>query len=738
MVLFKRTSLRLAAVVLLLSSVLAAGLPGAALAAASVATCAPDSGSATIGGTVTGNGGTPLNTVLVTAYTTYGVHAGSAYTNASGVYQIGNLIGGSYLLTFEPSSGEHYGEWYPDQLTPFTATPVTVAEAGSLAGINAQLALGARISGTVVGLGGGALQSINVSVYDGDGRRVASAFTDAAGNYTTSPGLPSGTYRVEFAGGLGYLGHYYNGAATLEAATPLVVTAPSLRTGINATLAPGGKISGTVTSAATGLPLAGISVSASGEGGSDFDFTDAGGNYELIGLGSGSYTVSAGPSGSANLVRVEREQVVVAAPGTIADIDFALAAGATLGGRVTGPGGTPLNNITVYISNRDGSYQEYVNTNASGDYSAVGLPGGEYRVLFRPNSYIPEAYDNQPDFSQAEYITVPAQGAVSGIDAQLAAGSAVSGRVTDAANGLPIDDVFVEVLDLEGRRVETAFTQADGTYTTPATLPSGQYLVLFNADDRFASCAYVTAYYGGQLRQEDASRLTVSAPTPAANVNAQLTRGSILFGRLTDETTGAPITSGQVSLYDAQNRPVGFGRLTFLGGWYTGTAVPSGSYRLRFSDYDGGYIDEYYNNALRLQDATPVAVTAPNDVDNLNAALAPGATISGRVTAGGTGLAFSDGSVVVTTLAGEEVGYADIENDGSYEVLAGLPTGSYRVLVEPYGDEEGSSSKTYASSFYGGSVTPAGAQGVSVSAPAATSGVDIVLLRGVWLPLARR
>ena len=62
-------------------------------AAATVATCAPDSGSATISGTVTGSGGTPLNSVLVTAYTIYGKHGGSAYTNASGVYQLTGLIG---------------------------------------------------------------------------------------------------------------------------------------------------------------------------------------------------------------------------------------------------------------------------------------------------------------------------------------------------------------------------------------------------------------------------------------------------------------------------------------------------------------------------------------------------------------------------------------------------------------------------------------------------------------------
>lgn len=738
----------LAAAVLLISSVLSAGArPGAALAAANVASCAPNSGSASIGGTVTGAGGVPLNGVQVTAYTTYGVRAGSAFSNAMGVYQIGGLIGGSYLIEFAPSAGEHQAEWYADQATAFSAAPVAVTEGGAVGGINAELAVGARFSGTVVGLGGGPLSGIRVSVYDAGGRRVATAFTDAAGAYTTRPGLPSGTYRVGFAGGSGFLGSYYSGATALEEAAPLAVTAPAVRGGINATLAPGGTIRGTVTSAATGLPLSGISVSASGQGGGDSDITDAGGSYELSGLGSGSYTVAAGPfSGSNNLVRATRT-AAVAAPEATVGVDFALAAGATLSGTVTGPGGAPLSSITVYISNEDGSFQNYYNTNAAGVYSAVGLPGGDYRVLFRPSSYIPEAYDDHPNFSQADRIAVPTQGTVTGIDAELAPGSRVSGRVTDAATGLPIDDIFVEVLDLEGGRVETAFTQPDGTYQTPATLASGDYLVRFNADERFASCTYVTAYYGGQLREEDASRITVAAPTAATGIDAQLIRGSILFGRLTDEATGAPITSGQVSVRDAQGDFVGFGRLTFMGGWYTATGLPSGSYRLRFSDSDSGHIDEYYDNALTFEGATPVEVSAPADITGLDAALAQGAAIGGRVTAGDTGEPFSAGSVVVYTPEGDEVGFAGIEEDGSYEVRTGLPSGSYYVAVVPYGSQGelaaapaqgGDSPAPYAISYYGGAVTRAAAEAVDLSAPSLRSGVDIVMLQAVWLPLARR
>jgi hypothetical protein len=740
----------LAVIVLLLGTIVATGArPTPALAAADVATCAPGSGSATIGGVVTAAGGAPLSGVSVTAYTDYGRRVTSATTNASGVYQIGGLIGGSYLIEFTPFSGASTGEWYPDATGPLAAAPVAVPEGGAVTGIDAQLADGARFSGNVVGQGGGPLQSVSVSVYDASGQRVASASTDAAGNYTTRPGLPSGSYRIGFEGVMGFLDGYYSGAASLDEATPLAVVAPELRTAIDATLSPGGSITGTITSAATGLPLGGIWVSASGEGGSDSDFTAVDGAFTLSGLGSGSYELEASPSSeTVNLVPGSRT-VEVVAPNTTPSADIALAQGATLSGAVTGPGGTPLSGITVYVGGDEHNYQRYTSTNAAGLYSFTGMPSDRYRVLFRPSSYIPEAYDDQPDFALAQRITLVAPESLSGIDAELAPGARVSGTVTEAGSGLPIKDIFVEVLDLDGQRVETAFTQADGTYQTQPTLASGSYLVRFNADERFASCTYVTAYYGGQLRLEDAEPVTVSAPTPATGVDASLTRGSILFGRLTAAATGAPISSGQVTIYDEQGEFAVFARLTEIGGWATTSALPSGSYRVRFSDGDGGYIDEFYDDALTLETATPVVVSAPDDVTGLDAALAQGATISGRVAAGDTGQPFTAGYVVVYDASGNEVGYGNLEEDGSYVVRDGLPSGSYLVAAFPYSFEPDlagaplaqggdGAAAGYSPSYYGGVVTPSAATAVELSAPALTSGIDIVMLQGLWLPQLRR
>ncbi len=744
----------LAILVLLLGiATSAAHSPAIVLAAAPPASCAPDSGSGIISGNVTAPGSVPLKNVEVDAYTTYGDRGGYALTDASGNYQVTGLIAGSYIVQFKPSSGGYAAEWYDNQSTALTATPVTVTTGGTTSAINAQVDLGARFSGQVVAEGGGPIQSAQVSIYDSSGQYVGGAYTDAAGNYTTNPGLATGSYRLKFTA-YSQLSEYYNHKPSLETATALAVTAPALLSGVNATLANGGKISGRVTNANTGLPLINMAVSASGAGGSGYGYTDAGGNYTIVGLGSGSYTVKAAPVFDDNLLSTP-QTVTVTAPNTLTGVDFTMVPGGTLTGHVTDVNGASLKDITVFVGNQDGSYQNYVYTNASGIYTATALPSGQYRAFFRPSAYIPESYNNQPEYYQGDLIPITAPNTVSGIDAVLEQGGAVKGTVTDAATGLPVKDIFVEVLDANGGRVETATTQADGTYETPTTLATGSYKVRFNADERNASCAYVTAYYNNQLTEGGANLVNVTAPNTVDHIDAALGRGSMIFGKVTDAVTGAPITGGSILIYDTSGKVAMFGRTSFLGGYRTETGLPSGTYRVKFTDYDGGYIDEFYNNTSSLATANQLVLTAPNDLTGIDFALAKGGLITGHVTAIDTGAPFTSGYIVVYDTSGNQVGSGNIQNDGSYSVPDGLATGSYRVAVIPFEEEglaEASLARTtarsalvgsshprgYITTFYHSTVAPSAATGVPVTAPNSTNGIDIAVLHGVLLPLTQR
>lgn len=703
-------------------------------AAADVASCAPGSGDGAISGTVTAAGGGDAGSVQVSAFTSYGAYVTATNVPTGGSYTITGLIPGDYLLRFQPSAGGYAGEWYDGQPDGRSATPVRVSGGATTGPIDAQLEIGSRFAGQLTGPGGELIQSALVRVYDAAGASVATAYTDAFGMYVTNPGVPAGAYRLQFDGSGGFLGEYYSDQATLEEATAVTVGAAEFRSGTDAVLARGGSISGTVTGEG-GAPVVGAFVSASGPGGG-YDYTDSAGEYTISGLPSGSYTLRAGPSSdTVNLVEAEAA-AAVAAPDDTAGVDLALAPGGTLTGLVTGPGGGPLQGITVYLSNEDGSYQRYVSTNAAGIYTATGMPSGQYRVLFRPSSYIPEAYDDHPDFGLADRVQVTAPNTVSGIDAALAAGGAIRGRVTEAGSGAPIKDVFVEVLDADGGRVGTAFTAADGTYTIPAVLPTGGYKVRFNADDRFASCAYVTEYSGDTTDLAQAALVSVTAPGTTAGVDAAMARGSMIFGRVTDAATGAPISQGAVIVYDESGTRVMFGRLTTLGGYRTSTALPSGVYRVEFTDYDGGYVDAFYDGRPTLATATRLTLTAPDDVLGIDGALARGGLISGRVTLV-DGAPFTAGAVTVRDSAGEELGYGQIADDGSYVVRDGLATGAYRVAVEPYSGEE-QAVLGLMPTYYGGTVAADAATPVQVTAGSTTAGVDIVVRYGSLLPLLRR
>jgi hypothetical protein len=148
-------------------------------------------------------------------------------------------------------------------------------------------------------------------------------------------------------------------------------------------------------------------------------------------------------------------------------------------------------------------------------------------------------------------------------------------------------------------------------------------------------------------------------------------------------------------------------------------------------------------------------LTAPTDLTGIDAALAKGGFITGRVTAGDTGAPFTDAYIMVYDSDGNEVGYGQIEDDGSYIVPDGLASGDYRVAAVPFAAEgqgiaslaraqtrpalvASSPSLGYTTTFYQGTVALSAATPVPVSAPNSTNGIDIAVLHGVLIPITRR
>jgi hypothetical protein len=218
-----------------------------------------------------------------------------AITTSTGTYAVKGLNSGSYTVAYSSClrAGHYAGQTRPGRIRVTSPHAVT--------GINAALVPGASIAGTVlagrdspvgqpavcvdvVAAGGGAVQGV-----------VGFAETGHGGRYAVG-GLAAGTYKVFFgdpscAGGVeGLVPQWYDGKHTRAAATAVVVAQGQARTGVNATLAADGTITGTVTGPAS-TPLAGICVIARPRQPGRPVYAVSHGGYTLTGVPPGKYVV---------------------------------------------------------------------------------------------------------------------------------------------------------------------------------------------------------------------------------------------------------------------------------------------------------------------------------------------------------------------------------------------------------------------------------------------------------------
>jgi hypothetical protein len=259
---------------------------------------------AKIRGRVSGPSG-GLDGVFVAVFDGNGVLVDLTLSRSDGSYATGALADGSYRVAFitffssDSLTRRHVGEFYMDSTTFTGAAAVTISGSGVTDNINATLALGGTITGTVSGNEGVNLEDVLVAAYDADDNVQSVARTAADGTYELV-GLPAGDYRVGFfakyaddANVRRHQDSFYNGKGSLGSADAVTVTANSTTANIDATLILGGSISGQVTAADSGNGLPGVVVIAFSET-DDIGavaYTDATGAYEVSGLPVGAYDI---------------------------------------------------------------------------------------------------------------------------------------------------------------------------------------------------------------------------------------------------------------------------------------------------------------------------------------------------------------------------------------------------------------------------------------------------------------
>lgn len=313
---------------------------------------------------------------------------GCALTDASGRYSIDGLAIGSYTVQFHPAynTGLNYVPvFYGQAALPAESPAVTVSPGATTAGVDAELQDGGQIAGTVVdGLTHAPIEAVWACAEPISGIESGPcANTNGSGQYIVS-GLSSGKYKVDFGtdwSGVAsdYLGQYFSGKASSEEAAEVSVVAGAVTDGVDAELAVGGQIAGTVVSAATGAGVSGIDVCAERDGNAErCEQTDAAGHYLVSGVAGGSHYVSFTrfPENKGDyLSQLYPGQVTIPTatpvPVTVgsvtAGIDAHLLSGGQITGRVTSSTGAGIGGVTVCASYTGEFSESLVNQLWGGD-----------------------------------------------------------------------------------------------------------------------------------------------------------------------------------------------------------------------------------------------------------------------------------------------------------------------------------------------------------------------------------
>jgi hypothetical protein len=712
-----------------------------------------------ISGTVTDAATTAaIANINVQVFNSTGLFITSVNTNSSGIYTfLTGLTAGNYFLRTTNSLGyvnELYNNIVCINCNVTTGTPVAVTAGVTTSGINFALDAGGRITGTVTDSSTTApLANVNVQIFNSNGPSIASANTDASGNYTIS-GLPAGTYFARTSNSLGYINELYNNiscpvSCTVTTGTPITVTTGATTSGINFALNAGGRLSGTVTDSSTTAPIANINVQLFDSNGANVSSvnTDASGNYIFnFGLTAGTYYARTNNSlGYINEVYnnitcvpcnvTSGTPITVTAGAITSGINFALAPGGRISGTVTDVATSlPIANIPVQIRNTSGAVVANAGTNASGNYTlGPGLPAGTYYA--RTNNsvgYINEIYNNIEcmtcNQTSGTPITVTTGATTSGINFTLSLGGRIEGTVTDSATSQPLPDIFIEIYNSVGSFVQSTATDVDGSYLSGAGLIAGTYFVRTSSET-----GYINELYNSitcpACRITSGTPITVTAGSTTSGIDLALDQGGLISGTVTDAATSAPIANAEVDIYDSCGNVVTAGFTDGSGNYVILDGLPTGNYFAVTASHPG-YVSKLYNNVTcvfcEVTTGTPISVTAGSTTSGINFALEAGGTITGTVTDAATGGGLSGVGVNIFDSSGAIVTFGNTNIEGKFTTITALPTGTYYARTA---NNNGYINQVYNNITCVGCAPTSGIP-ISVAAGSTTSGINFAMTLG--------
>ena len=475
-------------------------------------------------------------------------------------------------------------------------------------------------------------KDITVELVGADGNVVATMTTDADGNYSFAD-LDAGTYTVKVtkAGELAELTQTEDpdgtkdnasGAITLNADNPV-------RENINFGYIKKHAISGKVyldhnrdkTKNTGDVDVPGVTVNLLGKDGNvvGTTTTDKDGNYSFTGLNDGTYTVQVDktgkladkeqtedPSGKAD----SRSQVITFTrpDPDVTNVNFGYTGLYTVSGTVyydkdrseslnnSEPG---FNGITVNLLDKDGKVIATTTTDKDGKYSFEHLPDGTYSVKVVKDGALTDTDqtgdpDNKLD-NASEPITLDEKNPTKGdVDFGYVPNNTIKGTVyrddnrdkTINGDEPGLERVSVQLLDEDGKVLQTLDTDADGNYAFQH-LPDGKYTVKVvrsssikdydQTEDPDATIDDTSAVY--TMGPENSLQEKVNfGYVPDYSIAGRVYRDSDKSGSYTDgEETFSGVT---VDLLDKDGNVVAT-TTTDKDGNYSFEKLPAGTYRVK-------------------------------------------------------------------------------------------------------------------------------------------------------------
>jgi len=691
-----------------------------------------------ISGTVTGHNGRGLRGVCVVAATPRGEAVQQVTTFRNGGYRLQGLDPGRYGLGFFPDcqSGSPYlPQWWPGTANETKRGLIRTGFGTTRRHIDAKLVVGGTISGVVRfrNRHGRPIKGICVNATPASqpysfGYLVA---TNAKGKYAFK-GLPAGRYSLNFYPGCNNNGNY------LYQNYPRDVTARlgHVTGGINAYLQPGAIITGTVTARSNGAKLGGICVeTADGFAGAE---TAANGRYSIDQIPPGRTKVefincdnrgNFAPQFYPDNLNVAAAVSIDARPGRVTSgIDAALAPGATIGGTISLPSGRKLSAVCVVAIPLQFAERLGGNLVMSqlGRYALKDLAPGDYQVQYfscgGPN--VVNVWFKAPgsvtaNEASADQIYAPAGGSVPDIDAVLQIGGNISGSLFGPSSQqgsfvcMAIGHSVPEVLS------GAFFALQIGDSYTSFGLAPGRYFVEFFAcgGENLAFQWYKRASMPAKARP-----VLVRAGHTTNSVDAWLTVGGSITGRVVSKTSGKPLRGVCVFAHSVNQVFFGFGR-TDRSGHYVVTGLNSTTYRLYFSSCGNSNLNPLVTGRLRAVQGKTVA--APD----VAMRTFRGGAISGRVTEAGSARRPAIGACVEAVpvsggAAGQlEQGFGAAGPRGYYRITNLVP-GKYKLFFDPRCDPGG-----LVPQWYKGASGRSKATVVPVAAGRRTRSISVTLQR---------